>query len=146
MKLAELTRRSFLKLSLALSGGVTLAGMFRFLSYETAPKTATRVTLDNLDSYAAGSVIPVPESQVWLLRDDEGLYALSSVCTHLGCNIRSSGDHFECPCHGSMFDLSGTVLQGPAISALRHVELSRSPENLLVIDTTVTVPATQRLN
>ena len=146
MKLVELTRRGFLKLSLALSGGVTLVGMFKFLSYETAPKIITRVTLDDPDSYASGSVIPVPEAQVWLLRDDDGLYALSSVCTHLGCNIRSTGEEFECPCHGSRFDLKGAVLQGPAISALRYVELSRSPENLLVVDTKVNVPATQRLN
>lgn len=146
MKLVELTRRAFLKLSLALSGGVTLVGMFKFLSYEEAPNTLTRVVLDNPDSYGPGSIIPVPEAKVWLLRDFDGLYALSSVCTHLGCNIRSTGEEFECPCHGSRFDLEGAVLQGPAISALRYVDLSRSADNLLVIDTTITVPATQRLN
>lgn len=146
MKLTELTRRTFLKLSLALAGGVTLVGMFKFLSYDSAPRTVTRLTLDNPDSYPLGSIIPVPDVQAWLLRDQNGLYALSGVCTHLGCNIRCTGERFECPCHGSQFDLDGTVLNGPAISSLRYVQLSRSSENLLVIDTEITVPATQRLN
>jgi Rieske Fe-S protein len=146
MKLAELTRRAFLKLSLTLSGIVTLTGIAKFLSYEEAPKIITRTTLDNPDSYPPGSIIPILEVQAWLLRDQNGLYALSGVCTHLGCSIRYTGEQFECPCHGSKFDLSGTVLNGPAISSLRYVELSRSPDNLLVIDTEISVPATQRLN
>ncbi len=145
MKLVELTRRAFLKVSLTFSGAVTLVGMFKFLSYEEAPKTAARVVLDNPESYGPGSIIPVPEAQVWLMRDSDGLYALSSVCTHLGCNIRNTGEEFECPCHGSRFDFKGAVLQGPAISGLRYVEVSRSADNLLVIDTTVSVPSTQRL-
>jgi cytochrome b6-f complex iron-sulfur subunit len=146
MKLAELTRRAFLKLSLTLSGIVTLTGIAKFLSYEEAPKIITRTTLDNPDSYPPGSIIPILEVQAWLLRDQNGLYALSGVCTHLGCSIRYIGEQFECPCHGSKFDLNGTVLNGPAISSLRYVELSRSPDNLLVIDTEISVPATQRLN
>ena len=146
MELAELTRRAFLKLSLLFSGGVTLVGMFKFLSYEAAPQKITRVTLEDPNSYPMGSIIPVPEAQAWLLRDEQGLYALSSVCTHLGCNVHIAGEHFECPCHGSQYDLNGAVLQGPAVTPLRYVELSRSPDNLLILDTEITVPATQRLN
>ena len=146
MKLTEIPRRAFLKLSLLFSGGITLVGMFRFLSHETAPKTATRVMLEDPDSYPQGAVVPLPEVQAWLLRDEEGLYALSGECTHLGCIVRAADGQFECPCHGSQFDLKGAVLQGPAMTSLRHVELTRSPDNLLVIDTQVTVPASQRLS
>ena len=45
---------------------------------------------------------------------------LSAVCTHQGCtmNIPSSGTELDCPCHGSVFSLSGQVLQGPANRAV----------------------------
>jgi menaquinol-cytochrome c reductase iron-sulfur subunit len=40
----------------------------------------------------------------------------SPICTHLGChfNWNPASGHFECPCHGSVFALDGTVLGGPA--------------------------------
>ena len=47
--------------------------------------------------------------------------ALSSICTHQACNIDSfdSGkEQFVCPCHGSRFDVTGNVVQGPAGSPL----------------------------
>ena len=68
-------------------------------------------------------------------------------CTHLGCTVVRQADNiFECPCHGSAFDLNGDVLVGPAVSPLRHVELSQSPQGKLVIDTQVIVPVNQRLS
>jgi Rieske Fe-S protein len=47
--------------------------------------------------------------------------ALSSICTHQGCQITgfdSSSGQFICPCHGSTFDVNGKVTQGPAGSPL----------------------------
>ena len=42
---------------------------------------------------------------VWLVRESTGFYALSTVCTHLGCtpNWLSADEKFKCPCHGSGF-------------------------------------------
>lgn len=55
------------------------------------------------------------ENPAFLVRADEGRYiALSSVCTHLGCQVRKLPQSFRCPCHGSTYDLEGTVLRGPA--------------------------------
>ena len=54
-----------------------------------------------------------------LVRDDDGAFrALSSRCTHLGCQVRPSARSLRCPCHGSTFDLRGNVLRGPAQGAL----------------------------
>ncbi|MGZ5181552.1 MAG: FAD-dependent oxidoreductase [Ramlibacter sp.] len=54
-------------------------------------------------------------------RDGE-LFAVSAVCTHLGCKVRwnSMETSWDCPCHGSRFRPDGTVIEGPAIAALRR--------------------------
>jgi menaquinol-cytochrome c reductase iron-sulfur subunit len=42
--------------------------------------------------------------------------ALSNVCTHLGCPVSwdAGSAHFNCPCHGSVFDATGKNIAGPA--------------------------------
>ncbi len=51
---------------------------------------------------------------------DNNYYALSKVCTHQGCDVEYnvSQNQMTCICHGSRFDISGTVLNGPATSPL----------------------------
>jgi Rieske Fe-S protein len=44
---------------------------------------------------------------------------LSATCTHEGCTVSNfSGSQFVCPCHGSVYATSGSVVQGPANRAL----------------------------
>ncbi|MFD9724781.1 FAD-dependent oxidoreductase [Streptomyces sp. NPDC059072] len=62
-------------------------------------------------------------------RDDQGeLHAVSAVCTHMGCLVAfNNGERsWECPCHGSRFDVDGEVLQGPAMRPLER----RNPADL----------------
>lgn len=146
LKTLSLSRRAVLKLSVILSGLLTLGGMLEFLSYQEVPEIATRITLDIPESYSPGSVTPVPQVRAWLVRDEDGLYAVSGVCTHLGCMMANHDSSiFECPCHGSKFDLDGAVLNGPAELPLNHVELTTSADNKLVVNTQVVVPVSQRL-
>jgi glycine/D-amino acid oxidase-like deaminating enzyme/nitrite reductase/ring-hydroxylating ferredoxin subunit len=59
-------------------------------------------------------------------RDPDGtLVALSGRCTHLGCVVAFNDDEqsWDCPCHGSRFDLSGAVLQGPAVAPLEPIDI-----------------------
>jgi Rieske Fe-S protein len=54
-------------------------------------------------------------------RDESGtLHAVSLRCTHLGCLLRfnSAERSWDCPCHGSRFDVDGRVLEGPATRPL----------------------------
>lgn len=56
----------------------------------------------------------------WLINTDEGPRALYMVCTHLGCLYKwePSNNRFECPCHGSKFNLEGHYIEGPAPRSL----------------------------
>lgn len=146
MNLSDISRRIFLKISLLGSGLISFNGLVRFLSYKEPPDRVTRLVLEKPDSYYTGSVTPLPSANAWLIRDDDGVYALSGVCTHLGCTLKFDGDVFECPCHGSKFKISGSVLNGPATAPLQFVELSKSPEGKLVIDTQIIVSPNQRMN
>ncbi|NDJ87519.1 MAG: Rieske 2Fe-2S domain-containing protein [Chloroflexi bacterium] len=61
-----------------------------------------------------------PTGKYWLSNSQEGVVALYKVCTHLGCLYAwvPNNDRFECPCHGSMFELWGEFIQGPAPRSL----------------------------
>jgi Rieske Fe-S protein len=65
------------------------------------------------------------ERSVWIVRKaDESISAYSANCPHLGCGYRWIAEHnrFECPCHGSFFDIEGRVLAGPAPRSLDTME------------------------
>jgi Rieske Fe-S protein len=50
--------------------------------------------------------------------------AFSATCTHQGCTVDNvTGGMINCPCHGSMFDLDGTVMGGPATKPLPEVRI-----------------------
>jgi len=80
------------------------------------------------DDLAPGeaSVQRVGVSQVAGYRDDDGrLHAVSATCTHLGCTVTWNGAErsWDCPCHGSRFDVEGRVLHGPALEDLDRKDL-----------------------
>lgn len=81
-----------------------------------SPKTAPAMLANG-----QGAVLHVDGERVAVYRDDEGrLHAVSAICTHFGCqvNFNPSEKTWDCPCHGSRFDVDGTVLDGPATKRL----------------------------
>ena len=142
----SLTRRAFLKLGLLISSVASAWGIAKFLSYEAPQEVLLSfITLNQPNTYPLGSVIYIREVKAWLIRDNEGFYAVSSICTHLGCAINLGEEQFNCPCHGSQYDLNGKVITGPAASPLPGFEVYLSDDGRIVIDRRVTVPPTQRL-
>jgi len=68
-------------------------------------------------------------------RDDGGaLHARSAVCTHLGCYVHwnRAERSWDCPCHGSRFDIDGAVLNGPAIKPLAQPGAADEPTTVPV--------------
>lgn len=62
-------------------------------------------------------------------RDEDGtVHAVSAVCSHLGCLVTWNGAErsWDCPCHGSRFDVDGTVLDTPAVDNLEPYDLDGS--------------------
>ena len=72
---------------------------------------------------------------VIIINTGSGFIALSSVCTHQGCQV--SYDHGDgtlpCPCHGSIFSTTGSVLNGPADSPLKTYDVTQEGD-ILTID------------
>ncbi len=72
----------------------------------------------------------------WLIRDDRGIYALSTTCTHLGCtpNWLASEQKFKCPCHGSGFYKTGINFEGPAPRPLERYTITLGEDGLILVD------------
>jgi cytochrome b6-f complex iron-sulfur subunit len=54
-----------------------------------------------------------------------GYFAVSAVCTHLGCLVdwNDRTQQLDCPCHAAIFDTQGNILTGPAPRALPSYEV-----------------------
>jgi cytochrome b6-f complex iron-sulfur subunit len=127
-------------------GLVTLGSMgmvLDFLSPKVLLEIPTRFQVGPLESLTPGSVTYLPENRLFLFREETGsCYAISSVCTHLGCSVKwnptGASGHPEgvitCPCHGSLFSKTGNVIQGPASRPLDRFELALE-DGQLVVDT-----------
>jgi len=64
-----------------------------------------------------------------------GYIALSSVCTHEGCTVGYNGtaNKIQCPCHGSEYSTSGSVLMGPAPAPLQSYPVTKTGNVLTII-------------
>lgn len=67
-------------------------------------------------------IVKVDKERIGAYRDEEGiLHFVNTTCTHMGCelNWNSAERSWDCPCHGSRFDMDGEIIQGPAVEPLR---------------------------
>ena len=74
--------------------------------------------------------------RIWVVRNTEGVFVISAICTHLGCtpDWKASENKFKCPCHGSGFKRDGTNFEGPAPRPLDRVKIEVSPDGVLVVN------------
>jgi cytochrome b6-f complex iron-sulfur subunit len=134
----RINRRSFLSLaslgSFLAALGTAAAGILRLPSPSVLPGPLRRLKLGPPEQYSPGSETAFAEENLVLFRDDEGFYAISTTCTHLGCAVARSANGFACPCHGSRFDNKGNVVAGPAPRPLPWLEVSRAANGDLVVN------------
>ena len=140
-------RRDFLGLASVWAAAaallLSLVGMLRLpkAAVLASPSRKFRVSLP--ESLAEGAPFIPPGRSVALFRDAKGVYAVSLVCTHLGCIVKTTTDGFECPCHGSRFSADGAVLKGPAPRALPWAKVSGSGGNYVVDEDVMVPPGTK---
>jgi nitrite reductase/ring-hydroxylating ferredoxin subunit len=83
------------------------------------PRRARRAELlGRVAEFPMSSIQWISARQLFVVHDEDGLWALSARCTHLGCMVRRTALGFSCPCHGAQFDLSGRPVHGPARRSL----------------------------
>lgn len=92
------------------------------------------------DEYEIGKVSErfKDKHAVWIVRDAEKIFALSTVCTHLGCtpNFLENDNKFKCPCHGSGFYTTGINFEGPAPRPLERFRIILDDNGEILIDKT----------
>lgn len=143
-------RETFVKLglgSLCLAGvGAAVSGS-EFLSpnvlYEPSPVT----NAGKPGEYPPGSVTADPKNGIYIVHGSQGFYALSAVCTHLGCLTvwAPEQNRIACPCHGSKFTAEGVKIEGPAPRPLAWLKVWIGDEGDLMVDRSTVIPARQFL-
>jgi cytochrome b6-f complex iron-sulfur subunit len=99
----------------------------------------------NVSALSVGSLQAVSSVALAVGRDAQGVYAMSLICPHEGCESSVSGTGVYCACHGSQFDADGNVLRGPARTALDHFPLTIGATGEISVDTSKTVDTSTRV-
>ena len=81
----------------------------------------------------------------YVIRDSNGLYALTSKCSHQHVQLNISGTQFHCPAHGADFTFNGAVIDGPTNKVLVHYAMCTLPNGHVGVQTAMQVTAATRL-
>jgi cytochrome b6-f complex iron-sulfur subunit len=150
---AEQDRRGFLEMALgsfmatgftalSMTGGLFGLGLARFMFPNVLVEPPSRFKVGFREGFPTGKVETkyVAQYGVWVVNSDVGgqqqIYALKTVCTHLGCtpNWLEAEQKFKCPCHGSGFYKDGVNFEGPAPRPLERYAIRIADDGQLEID------------
>ncbi len=119
--------------------GASIYSFLRFLKPRVLFEPPAYFRAGRVEDYPRNSVSEKWKKgqKVWIVHREEGLYALVSICTHLACTPNWVEDEklFRCPCHGSVFDVEGDVIAGPAPEPLYRVPILNNGEGELTVGT-----------
>ena len=162
---AGITRRQFLTKALRISfgafAGIQAISWLGFMWPKVSGGFGSKVDAGKVEDLKKqivqgdGSVIPafIPEARAYVLPFDssqvsgsqfsdgatiaDGLVAIYQRCVHLGCRVPwcNSSQGFECPCHGSKYNLVGEYYAGPAPRNLDRFVVSVNAAGKFIIDT-----------
>ena len=146
-------RRSFLEIAtgsfmaigftaLSVTGGLFSLGLARFLFPNVLAEPPSKFKVGAKDGFPSGKVETkfVAQYGVWVVNGDfqgqQQIYALKTVCTHLGCTPSwlEAEQKFKCPCHGSGFYKDGVNFEGPAPRPLERYAIRIADDGQLEVD------------
>ncbi len=144
-KKTELDRRAFFvklglgSLSIAATGTAVFA--YQFLSPNVLYEPSPIVNAGKPEGYPEDSVTLDVNSGIYLIHTREGFFALSAICTHLGCMTAWKPELgiIACPCHGSKFTREGIKTDGPAPRPLPWLRTWLSEDGDLMVDRSTTI-------
>jgi cytochrome b6-f complex iron-sulfur subunit len=125
------SRRKFLMIvwaGLGFLGMAEFIGLFAAFLQPRKPRVkegdfGSIIAAGAVGDFSLNSVTAFRKGHFYLSRlESGGFLALSRKCTHLGCTVPwdSEKKRFECPCHASIFDIKGNVINPPAPRALDY--------------------------
>lgn len=126
--------------------GISVLGTARFMFPNVLTEPPSKFKVGPASDYPLNTVSNKWKDQfgVWIVHTDqyEGrdlIFALTSVCTHLGCtpNWLDGEQKFKCPCHGSGFYMTGVNFEGPAPRPLERAGLRIAEDGMLEVDKSV---------
>ena len=128
--------------ALSVTGGLFSLGLARFLFPNVLAEPPSKFKVGFKDAFPSGKVETkyVPQYGVWVVNGDfqgqQQIYALKTVCTHLGCTPSwlEAEQKFKCPCHGSGFYKDGINFEGPAPRPLERYAIRVADDGQLEID------------
>ncbi len=139
----DVSRRDFNLLALAwtffaasAAAGMGAMGRFMFPNVLTEPPSSFKVGFPSDFAVGVVDVRFKEKFRIWVVRSEQEMYALSAICTHLGCtpNWLEAENKFKCPCHGSGFYMTGRNFEGPAPRPLERVKISLADDGQVLID------------
>ena len=127
--------------------GLWTLGFARFMFPNILTEPPSRFKVGFKDNFAPGQVETkfVSLFGVWIVNGEyngkQQIYALQTVCTHLGCtpNWLEAEQKFKCPCHGSGFYKDGINFEGPAPRPLERYAIRIGDDGQLEVDKSKTV-------
>jgi len=128
--------------ALAVTSFLFVMGTVRFMFPNILREPPSRFKVGFPDQFPAGQVQTKFKAQfgVWVVNTayhgEQQIFALKSVCTHLGCtpNWLEAEQKFKCPCHGSGFYKDGVNFEGPAPRPLERYAIAVADDGQIEID------------
>ncbi len=123
-------RRLFLKMSIATLAAGTIAIWDKMVGYQLQNEKPKYITVP----YNKTKKVAFYEKFI-IVNNKQKILIFASSCTHLGCIInRKEGEKLACPCHGSLFDFAGNVVEGPAYKPLKMLpfKIDKMKKNITV--------------
>lgn len=147
----KISRSQFLKLGIG-AISLTAAGsgilMLDFLSPKVVLERSQVFNAGALENYSPDTVTLNAENRTYIIREKEGgIYAISAVCTHLGCLTRWNENNgmITCPCHGTKYSKTGSVIEGPTSKTLPRFSICLNENNEIIVDRSILVDENQIL-